>query len=70
MNTATLAQKIFETVAQLPTPLAQEVLDFADFIAQRAQQGAHKDWHDLQNAQTTALADVWDNQEDEVWNGA
>ena len=45
----------------------QEVLDFATFISQRLDSTA---WHDLQNAQISALTDVWDNPEDEVWNDA
>jgi hypothetical protein len=27
-----------------------------------------REWHDLQNAQMSAMADIWDNPEDEVWN--
>jgi hypothetical protein len=50
--------------------LQQEVLDFAAFLAQRVQASAQQEWHDLQAAQTTALHDVWDNPEDEVWNDA
>jgi hypothetical protein len=70
MGHAGLSQQIMDTVQQLPTPLQQEVLDFADFLAQRAQLSAAQEWHDLQAAQTTALHDVWDNPEDEVWNDA
>lgn len=46
------------------------MLDFAAFLAQRVQASAQQEWHDLQAAQTTALHDVWDNPEDEVWNDA
>lgn len=70
MGHAGLSQQIFDTVQQLPPSLQQEVLDFAAFLAQRAQPTFQQEWHDLQNAQATALRDVWDNPEDEVWNGA
>ena len=67
MRNALLTQKILETVSQLPDDQAREVLDFATFVAQRNGLG---DWHDLQNAQLTALTELWDNDEDEVWNEA
>lgn len=70
MHNTALTQKILATVEHLPTPLLQEVLDFAAFLTQRIQQPQHQQWHDLQNAQATALADVWDNKEDEVWSDA
>lgn len=70
MNHAVLSQRIFDTVQQLPAALQQEVLDFAAFLAQRVQASEQQEWHDLQTAQTTALHDVWDNSEDEVWNDA
>ena len=67
MSTPALAQQIFETVSRLPDVQAREVLDFAYFIEQRKNQTG---WHDLQNAQLSALSDFWDNPEDEVWNDA
>lgn len=67
MSNAVLAQQILDTVNRLPDVQAREVLDFANFIAQKKNQGQ---WHDLQNAQMSALADFWDNPEDEVWNDA
>jgi len=67
MRNALLAQKILETVSQLPDDKACEVLDFAAFVAQR---NHVSDWRDLQNTQLTALTDLWDNDEDEVWNEA
>lgn len=67
MRNALLTQKILETVSQLPDDQAREVLDFATFVSQRIRLG---DWHDLQNAQLTALTELWDNDEDEVWNEA
>ncbi len=67
MRNALLTQKILETVSQLPDDQAREVLDFATFVSQRIHLS---DWHDLQNAQLTALTELWDNDEDEVWNEA
>jgi hypothetical protein len=43
----------------------REVLDFIGYLRER---GERRDWRDLMNAQSTALADVWDGEEDEVWN--
>lgn len=70
MSPAALPQQIFNTVQRLPLPLQQEVLDFAAFLAQRAQPASPQGWSDLQNAQISALHEVWDNAEDEVWNDA
>lgn len=67
MSNALLAQKILETVNLLPDEQAREVLNFAAFVAQRNRVG---EWHDLQNAQLSALTELWDNDEDEVWNEA
>ena len=67
MRNALLTQKILETVSQLPDDQVREVLDFATFVSQR---NRLSDWHDLQNAQLTALTELWDNDEDEVWNEA
>lgn len=69
MSPTALPQQIFNTVQGLPLRLQQEVLDFAAFLAQRAQPSS-ADWHDLQNAQISALHEVWDNPQDEVWNDA
>lgn len=70
MGHAGLSQQILDTVQHLPAALQQEVLDFAAFLAQRTQPSSPEEWNDLQNAQVTALGDVWDNPEDEVWNDA
>ncbi len=67
MSNALLARQILEAVNQLPDEQAREVLDFPAFVAQRHRAG---EWQDLQNAQLSALADLWDNDEDEVWNDA
>ncbi|MGA0596296.1 DUF2281 domain-containing protein [Enterovirga sp. CN4-39] len=63
----TLAETIFEQVKALPEPLAREVLDFVEFLSERAEQGS---WRDLMSAQTGGLAAVWDNPEDAIWDNA
>lgn len=70
MSPTALPQQIFNTVQGLPLRLQQEVLDFAAFLAQRAQSASPQGWDDLQNAQISALREVWDNPQDEVWNDA
>ncbi|MGE0752249.1 MAG: DUF2281 domain-containing protein [Variibacter sp.] len=61
------AEMIFEQVKSLPEPLAREVLDFIGYLRERQERA---DWRDLMNAQAGALAPVWDNAEDKVWDDA
>lgn len=63
MDVATL---IYESVKSLPESTAQEVLDFAYFLAQRE---ASQEDRDLLLAQQGALAD-WENEDDDAWNDA
>ena len=70
MNSTALPQQIFNTVQRLPKSLQQEVLDFAAYLAQRTQPTSTQDWHDLQNAQISALRAVWDTRVVVVWNDA
>ena len=62
-----IADMVYEQVKTLPEPLAREVLDFVGFLRERRDRG---EWRDLMNAQATALAPVWDNPEDKVWDDA
>jgi uncharacterized protein DUF2281 len=62
-----LAELVYEQVKTLPEPLAREVLDFVAFLRER---GERTQWRDLMAAQTTSLAQVWDNTEDKVWDDA
>jgi hypothetical protein len=62
-----IADMVYEQVKALPEPLAREVLDFVGFLRERRDRG---EWRDLMNAQATALAPVWDNTEDKVWDDA
>jgi hypothetical protein len=61
----TLAEQLFEQAKLLPEPLAQEALDFVLFLRERNERG---EWRNLMDSQSAALADVWDNPEDEAWN--
>lgn len=61
-----LAELVYESVKDLPQSAAQEVLDFAHFLAQRE---ASREDRDLMLAQQSALAD-WDNSENDAWNDA
>jgi hypothetical protein len=62
-----LADKIYEAVKPLPEAVAREVLDFIEFL--RARRG-HEAYDDLAAAQTSSMAGVWDNPDDEAWNDA
>ena len=60
-----IADLVYEQVKTLPDQLAREVLDFVGYLRER---GDRSEWRDLVNAQSTSLAPVWDNAEDEIWN--
>ena len=62
-----IADQVYEQVKALPEQLAREVLDFAGFLRERQER---IEWRNLAAAQSRALASVWDNSEDEVWNNA
>ena len=61
----TFADLVYEQVKTLPEPLAREVLDFIGYLRER---GDRREWRDLMNAQVSALGEVWDNAEDQVWD--
>jgi hypothetical protein len=61
-----LAELVYESVKDLPQSAAQEVLDFAHFLAQRQ---ASREDRNLMLAQQSALAD-WENSDDDAWNDA
>jgi hypothetical protein len=65
MDNMSIAELVYEQVKALPEPLAREVLDFVGYLRERGEQRA---WRDLMNAQAGALAAVWDNAEDKVWD--
>lgn len=64
MNTAEI---IYERVKNLSEPLAQEVLNFINFITLKRD---HGETENLMLAQQSSLAGIWDNAEDEVWDHA
>lgn len=59
-----IAQLIYRKVSPLPKELAQEVLDFIDFVTQKHQ---HQ-FQDMQLAQMSSLEKIWENSTDDVWN--
>lgn len=61
----TVAELLFEEAKRLPAPLAKEALDFVLFLRGRQEQA---EWRDLMDAQSSSLASIWDNDEDEAWN--
>ena len=66
-NGISIADMVYEQVKMLPEPLAREVLDFVGFLGERRDRG---EWRDLMNAQALALAPVWDDTENKVWDNA
>ena len=62
MNTVELIQNEVRT---LPDFKAQEVLDFIIFLKTRNE---NNEWQDMKMAQGQALSNIWDNEEDEVWD--
>jgi hypothetical protein len=66
LDAVTLAEEIFQQVSALPEPLAREVLDFVVFLRQKSETVAV---HNLALAQEPVLAAIWDNEEDNAWNG-
>lgn len=61
----TSAEIVYERVKDLPEPLVREVLDFVGFLTERVERAS---WRDMMDAQTPALAAMWDNAEDAVWD--
>ena len=60
-----IADQVYEQVKSLPDQMALEVLDFVGFLRERRERG---EWRDLMTAQQSALAGVWENSEDSVWD--
>jgi len=61
----TWAEMIQEQAKNLPVEQAREVLDFIGYLKTRQD---NQEWQNLAQAQNSALAHVWDNPDDEVWN--
>jgi hypothetical protein len=61
----TIAELVFEQVKRLSDSSAREVLDFIGYLRER---GDRAELRDLMNAQSGALAPLWDNVEDKVWD--
>lgn len=62
------AEQILKEVQKLPDTLAREVLDFVEYI--EIKHGLRdRITEKLKHAQEPAMHHVWDNKDDEVWNG-
>jgi mRNA-degrading endonuclease RelE of RelBE toxin-antitoxin system len=59
------AEKIIEELKKLPEPIAEEVLDFVRFLANREES---KGDSALKAGQAATMRRLWDNPEDEIWN--
>jgi hypothetical protein len=62
----TIKELVIEQIATLPDQQICEVLDFIGYLKQKDDRA---EWADLMDAQEVSLAAVWDNADDEVWNG-
>ncbi len=62
----TVAEQVYEQAKLLPEPLAREALDFVLFPWSRLDSTEARD---LMVAQSIALGAVWNNAEDEAWDG-
>lgn len=62
------AEQIFKEAQKLPDALAREVLNFIEYI--EIKHGLRDPLaEEFKQAQEPAMRHVWDNQDDEVWNG-
>lgn len=61
----TIAEQVDAEIRSLPEALAREVLAFAKRLRERENGTISEDWWSVQQA---ALATVWDNEEDSVWD--
>ena len=67
MHDMSTAERIFKEAQKLPDTLAQEVLDFIEYI--EIKHGLRdRLTEELKQAQEPVMRHVWDNEEDEVWN--
>ncbi len=62
-----IARKIAEEVGRLPDPLAQEVLDFVQYLEYKHGIDSRQ-IEDLKQAQKPVMDGLWKNESDEVWN--
>ena len=60
-----VADKICEKAKDLPEPLAREVLEFIEQISAYQDSGAEV----FKKAQEPVMKQIWDNKEDDIWNG-
>lgn len=59
-------EQIIKRIEELPEELMDEISDFVEFVAARR---ADREFSSVvTRAQQDSMNDVWDNEEDEVWN--
>ena len=61
----TVAEQVYAVVNSLPEALAREVLTLVEGLREREGEPNSREWWAVQQ---TALANVWDNEEDKVWD--
>lgn len=59
-----IAKTIYDKVSGMPEPLAQEALDFINFISLKHPSADD----DLMLVQTHSMNNVWNNSSDDIWN--
>lgn len=62
----TVAEIAIAQIKTLPDELAAEVLDFIGYLKEKQERA---ELADLSMAQQDVLNRIWDNPDDEVWNG-
>lgn len=62
-----IAEKIYKEANKLPEHLAKEVLDYIEHIEKK--HGLQdRELQNLKEAQVPVMEQVWDNEEDGVWD--
>ena len=66
ISTGAITEKAIDReIKSLSEKEAKEVSDFIAFLKTRFERAR---WDDLMKAQASAMSDVWDNDEDEIWD--
>lgn len=66
ISTGAIREKAIDReIKSLSEKEEKEVSDFIAFLKMRSERAR---WDDLMKAQASAMSDVWDNDEDEIWD--
>ncbi len=60
-----IAEEVINQINSMPVNLQKEVLNFAHYLKQKAEQ---EETDNLMYAQHSSMEHIWDNQDDEVWD--